>query len=94
MLSYGSEVWAAIRAGLAIAADDSIWVTCHKSDQIVILDPSDGAIIRTIDVPYGAAPFGIAMSPDGGKRMSVAKVLGALRRYNTTTHRPRLVFWH
>ncbi len=40
------------------------WVTCHRSDEIRILLP-DGSLFATVPLAYGAAPFGVAASPDG-----------------------------
>jgi len=40
------------------------WVTCHRSDEIRVLN-ADGSAFSTITLPYGSAPFGVAPSPDG-----------------------------
>ncbi len=49
---------------IARDANGRYWVTCHRSDEIRVLN-ADGTPFSTIAVPYGSAPFGIAPSPDG-----------------------------
>ena len=40
------------------------WVTCHGTDQLRVFN-SDGSVHATVPLAYGAAPFGVAASPDG-----------------------------
>lgn len=40
------------------------WVTCHRSDEIRVLN-ANGSTYATVQLAYGSAPFGIAPSPDG-----------------------------
>ena len=49
---------------IARDASGRYWVTCHRSDELRVLN-ADGTPFSTIAVPYGSAPFGIASSPDG-----------------------------
>jgi len=49
--------------GLAIDNQENIWVTCNKSDRVVIVTPS-GNISKNIHLPYGSAPQSIVFLPD------------------------------
>jgi YVTN family beta-propeller protein len=50
--------------GIARDVNGRYWVTCHRSDEIRILN-ADGTPHQTISLAYGDGPFGIAPSPDG-----------------------------
>lgn len=49
---------------IARDATGRYWVTCHRSDELRVLN-ADGTPHATVSLPYGSAPFGIAPSPDG-----------------------------
>jgi Cytochrome c peroxidase len=57
------------------------WVTCHGTDQIRVLQP-DGTTAHTIALPYGAAPFGVAASPDGESLFVTLHGSAQLHRYS------------
>lgn len=69
---------------VATDATANVWVVCHKSDTIKILS-SQGGLRRTIELPYGSAPFGIAPNPGGTIIYATTYGKGALTSYNTTT---------
>ena len=52
-------------------APDRIWVANQGSGDISVLN-RDGDLVRTIDLGYGAAPYGIVFAPDGRDRSNVA----------------------
>lgn len=60
------------------------WVTCHGSDEIRVLNP-DGSAHATIPLAYGAAPFGVAASPDGASLYVTLYGSGRLQRYAAAT---------
>lgn len=60
------------------------WVTCHLSDEIRVLNP-DGTTHTTITLPYGAAPFGVAASPNGQQIFVTLQGSGRLHRYSAAT---------
>ena len=49
---------------LAIAPNRQIWVANQGSGNISVLN-RDGVVVQTIDLDYGAAPYGIVFAPDG-----------------------------
>ena len=49
---------------LAVAPSGEIWVANQGSGDISVLN-RDGELVRTIDLGYGAAPYGIVFAPDG-----------------------------
>ncbi|HXJ55184.1 MAG TPA: cytochrome c peroxidase [Verrucomicrobiae bacterium] len=84
--------------GLSLKEDGSeVWVTCHDSDRVYVLDGADGSILARIDLPWGSGPFSIALSPDQqtalvtlhrGEALAVLDV--ASRRF---THHLQHLFW-
>jgi len=65
---------------IALDALGRYWITCHGTDQLRVLNP-DGTTHATIALPYGAAPFGIAPSPDGQSLFVTLYGSAQLRRY-------------
>lgn len=66
---------------IARDANGRYWVTCHGSDEIRVLN-ADGSTHTTITLAYGAAPFGVAPSPDGQSLFVTLYGSGALHRYS------------
>ena len=65
---------------IARDANGRYWVTCHRSDEIRVLN-ADGTPFSTISVPYGSAPFGIAPSPDGSLLYVTLQGSARIHRY-------------
>ncbi|MEM7392005.1 MAG: hypothetical protein AAF492_06610, partial [Verrucomicrobiota bacterium] len=65
---------------IARDANGRYWVTCHRSDEIRVLN-DDGSTFSTIALDYGAGPFGIAPSPDGSLLYVSLYSRGELHRY-------------
>lgn len=70
--------------GIARDANGRYWVTCHGSDEIRILN-ADGTTFTTIPLDYGAAPFGVAASPDGTLLYVTLFGSGRLHRYTAAS---------
>lgn len=66
---------------IARDANGRYWVTCHGSDQIQVLN-ADGSTNTSITLAYGAAPFGVAASPDGQSLFVTLHGSGHLHRYS------------
>ena len=67
-----------------IDASGNAWVSLHDADALVVIDPS-GQLIETIDLAYGAAPFGIVMTSDRQTAFVSLQGSGDLVRFNTST---------
>ena len=65
---------------IARDANGRYWVTCHRSDEIRVLN-ADGTPFSTVAVPYGSAPFGIAPSPDGSLLYVTLQGSARIHRY-------------
>ena len=52
---------------VAQTADGRLWVAAEDDDALVILDPDTGAETGRIQLRYGAAPYGVAVHPDGDR---------------------------
>jgi YVTN family beta-propeller protein len=56
---------------LAQAPDGSIWVANQKSDEVVVLDRSNGWTLARIALPYASQPLGIAFGSNGKAYVSL-----------------------
>ncbi|MCB9177637.1 MAG: hypothetical protein H6648_10815 [Caldilineae bacterium] len=53
-------------SGIAVSDDGAeVWVTAQASDKVFVLDGQTGALRLTYEMPYGSAPYGVALSPPG-----------------------------
>ena len=50
---------------LAQGPDGRVWVACHESDELHVLNPDSAEVDTTITLRWGGHPFGVAFSPDG-----------------------------
>ncbi len=69
---------------VAIDAAGNAWVACRDGDRIDIIDPN-GALLQSLALDYGDAPFGIAMSPDRQTAFISLFGSGALARFDTAS---------
>jgi YVTN family beta-propeller protein len=53
-------------ASVSLAGTTQLWVSCRDADTIQVRNASDGALIRSITLPYGAAPEGIVVDSAAG----------------------------
>ncbi len=70
---------------IARANDGSLWVACRDDDTIRVLNPANGAVQTTITLDYGAAPVGIAPSPDGSTMYASLQGAGEFIRCNVAS---------
>ncbi len=70
---------------LAQAGDGSIWVTNFDSASVSILDPDDGALIDTLELPYASQPVAIAFTPNGQRAFISLQALGRIISVETST---------
>lgn len=69
---------------IARDANGRYWVTCQGSDELRVLAP-DGTSHATVPLAYGAAPFGIAASPDGQQLFVTLYGSGRVHRYSAAS---------
>src|SRR5262245_57373563 len=63
--------------GLSVTEDGSeVWIACHDSDRVYVLNGADGSVLSRIDMPWGSGPYGIALSRDQS-RVAVTLVRGS-----------------
>lgn len=68
---------------VAVAADGRVWITGFKSDRLYLLDPANNHSVQTLVLPYGSAPFAVAMSPDGTSAYVTYHGSGQLAKFAT-----------
>ena len=62
---------------LALAPNGDVWVANQDSSDISVVDRS-GAVVGTIPLPYGSAPYGLVFAPDGAAAYVTLTATGRL----------------
>jgi DNA-binding beta-propeller fold protein YncE len=62
---------------LALGPNDEVWVA-NEGDSSISVISREGAILNTIALPYGSAPYGIVFAPDGGAAYVTLNASGRL----------------
>jgi len=70
---------------LAAAPDGTVWVVNEGNATISVLHATSGALLTTIPLPLGSAPYGIAMSPDGNHAYVTLRQSGEVARLDPAT---------
>jgi len=73
---------------IAIAPNGLLWVTNKRSDSISIVDPATSAVVRTVALPRGSQPFGVAMSPVDPWAFVVLEGSGRLLKFDSASYAP------
>lgn len=73
---------------IAVDGDGRLWVACHGADRVEIRSGVDGTLIQALDLPYGSAPFGIALAPSGEAAYVSLYGSGRLVRFDVATGTP------
>ena len=71
---------------LALAANGMVWVTNKRDATISVIDVNTRAVSRTIALPRGTQPFGIAMLSGGASALVVLEATGQLLKFNTANY--------
>ena len=78
------KVGAAPRA-IAFAPNGQAWVTNKQSASITVIDPNTREVLRTIALPAGSQPYGIAASPAGSVMYVALEATGRLLKLDAAT---------
>lgn len=70
---------------LAIAPDGSVWVSNRGSGTLSIISPSTLTVTRSISMPRGGQPYGIAMATASGSALVALEGTGQLLKISTST---------
>ena len=71
---------------IAFASTGEVWVTNKRSPSISVISPSSQTVTRTISMPRGSQPHGIAASPTGGFMYVALEGSGRLIKLDATTY--------
>jgi YVTN family beta-propeller protein len=71
---------------LAITPAGEIWVTNKQSASISVISPVTLAVTRTLSLPFGSQPFGIAVSPAGGFAYVALEAAGSLLKIDVASY--------
>ncbi len=66
---------------LAASPASQLWVTNQRSDTVTVIDGSTLAVVGTVNLPYGSAPYGIVIA-DSGSPYVVLEGSGRVARLN------------
>jgi YVTN family beta-propeller protein len=71
---------------LAVGPGGMVWVTNKRSATISVIDPATLKVGRTLQLPRGSQPFGIAINAAGGHALVVLEAGGQLLKISTSTY--------
>jgi YVTN family beta-propeller protein len=71
---------------IARAANGLLWVSNKFDATISVINPGSRTVTRTLSLPRGSQPFGIAMSPAGSTAFIALEAGGQLLRYDAGTY--------
>jgi len=71
---------------LALAPNGMVWVANKHAGSVSVIDTATLAVARTIPMPRGSQPFGIAMAPVGGYALVVLEGSGQVLKYDTASY--------
>ncbi|HWN06591.1 MAG TPA: PA14 domain-containing protein [Steroidobacteraceae bacterium] len=70
---------------VAIAPNGRVWVTNKLSASITVLDAATREVLRTIALPAGSQPYGIAAAPTGSAMYVALEATGRLLKIDAVT---------
>lgn len=70
---------------LAVGPDGRVWVTVQDEDKLVALDPSNGSVSLSVQLPYGSGPYGVVFTPDRSKGVLTLENKSQLITFNPST---------
>ena len=71
---------------LAVAPNGMVWVTNKQGGSISVINASTFALSRTIALPRGSLPFGVAIAPSGAYALVVLEGSGQVLKFDTGTY--------
>ena len=71
---------------VAVSSTGQVWVVNKRDATITVINPATRAVARTLSLPRGAQPFGIAMSPTTALAYVTLEGTGQLLAINTSTY--------
>ncbi|NML16568.1 DUF4082 domain-containing protein [Azohydromonas caseinilytica] len=70
---------------LAVAPDGRVWVANKGSATLSVISPTSLAVVQTLSLPRGSAPFGLAFAADGSAAWLTLEASGRLLKLNPAT---------
>lgn len=64
---------------LAVAANGQIWVVNRDSDSLSVIDSATQTVTRSVALQRGSRPYGVVISPDGGRVYVASEGLGRVQ---------------
>jgi len=71
---------------IALAPNGLLWVSNKQSATISVINPATRTVTRTIALPRGSQPFGIAMSPTAARAYVALEAGGSVLAFDTTSY--------
>ena len=70
---------------IAVSGAGQLWVTNAGDSTITVIDPYTRAIVRTIALPRGSQPYGVAISPTAAQAFVALEGSGKVLRFDTNS---------
>ena len=71
---------------IAVAQNGLLWVSNKQSATISVVDPATRTVTRTLALPRGSQPFGIAMSPTANRAFVTLEAGGSVLMFDTASY--------
>ena len=71
---------------LALAPNGMVWVANKHAGSVSVINAATLALSRTLAMPRGSQPFGVAIAPVGGYALVVLEGSGQLLKYDTASY--------
>ncbi len=70
---------------IAVSSAGQLWVTSKFDSTIAVIDPYTRATVRTIALPRGSQPYGVAISPTANQAFVALEGTGQVLRFDTNS---------
>jgi YVTN family beta-propeller protein len=71
---------------VALSPLGQVWVTNKESSSITVIDAATRAVLRTVALPAGSQPFGVAAAPTGGVMYVALEAAGRLLKMDAASY--------
>ncbi len=70
---------------VAVDASNQLWVACRDDDSVWVLNATTGATVKTLTLPWGSVPVGVALTPDRATGYLALQGTGQIQKFTTAT---------
>ena len=68
---------------VAVDASNQLWVACRDDDTVWVLNATTGATVKVLNLPWGAAPVGVVLTPDRATGYLALQGSGQIQKFTS-----------